>query len=100
METFIESVGVEVKCNGKMFVFICICRPPQSIVTYFFNVLNDILTYAKDKHFNEIFILGDINSNLLLNNDENTQNIINLISSYFLFPLTTCQHELQPHPPP
>ena len=58
METFIESVGVEVKCNGKMFIFICIYRLPQDNVNYFFNALNEILTIANDRNYNEIFILG------------------------------------------
>ena len=59
METFIESVGVEVKCNGKIFIFICIYRPLQSNVNYFFNALNEILTISKDEIYNEIFIIGD-----------------------------------------
>ena len=60
MEIFIESVGVEVKCNGKMFIFICIYWPPQGNVKYFFNAHNEILTIAKDRNYNEIFFLGDI----------------------------------------
>ena len=68
METFIESVGVEVKCNGKLFIFICIYRP-QGNVNYFFNTLNEILTIAKDRNYNEIFILGDINLILQQHND-------------------------------
>lgn len=89
METFIESVGVEIKCNGKMFTFICIYRPPQGNVNYFINVLNENLTIAKDRNYNEIFILGDINLNLLQHNDNEIKDLINLMQSYSLFPLTT-----------
>ena len=89
METFIESVGVEVKCNSKLFIFICIYRPPQGNVNDFLNTLNEILTNAKDKNYNEIFIFGDINLNLLQHNDNTIQDLINLMYSYSLFPLTT-----------
>ena len=89
METFIESVGVEVKWNSRMFIFICIYRPPQGNVNDFINALNDILTIAKDKNYNEIFILGDINLNLLQHNNDIIQDLVNLMSSYSLFPLTT-----------
>ena len=65
MEAYVESLGVEVKCNSEMFLFICVYRPPQGDVNSFINALTEILTLTKDKNYNEIFIFGDFNLNLL-----------------------------------
>ena len=48
-------------------------------------MLNEILTIAKDRNYNDIFILGDINLNLLQHNDDIIQDLINLMYSYSLF---------------
>lgn len=89
METYVESLGVEVKCNSKMFLFICIYRPPQGDFNSFINALNEILTITKNTNYNEIFIFGDFNLNLLLHNDNKIQEFSNLMYSYSLTPLTT-----------
>ena len=73
-----------------MFILICIYRPPQgNSINNFLTALNEILTNIKDKNYNEIFIFGDFNMNLLQNNDHNIQDLINLMYSYSLFPLIT-----------
>lgn len=89
MEAFVECVGVEAKFNGKIFLFLCIYRPPQGNVDAFLNTLNEILVIAKDKNYNELFIFGDLNLNLLLQNNANIKDLNNLMYSYSLFPLTT-----------
>lgn len=89
MESFIESVGVEMKVNGKKFLSICIYRPPQGNINDFLNFLNGILNIIKNQNYNEIFIFGDLNLNLLNNDDDNIQELSNTMYSYSLFPLTT-----------
>ena len=70
-------------------MFLCIYKPPQGNVDNFLNALNEILTVTKDKNYNEIFIFGDLNLNLLLQNNANIKDLNNLMYSYPLFPLTT-----------
>lgn len=89
METFIESLGVEIKFNGKIFIVICIYRPPQGNLNDFLHALTEILTIIKSTTHNEIFIFGDLNLNLLQHEDENIQDLINLMYSYSLVPFTT-----------
>ena len=48
METFIESVGVELKLNDKLVLLLCIYRPPQGNVNSFLNALNEILSNSHD----------------------------------------------------
>ena len=55
-----------------MFIFICIYRAALGNINNFLSALTHILTLAKDINYNEIFILGDINLNLLQNNDDST----------------------------
>lgn len=88
METFIESVGVEVEYNDEIFL-ICIYRPPQGNVNNFLHAFYEILSVTKEKAHHEIFILGDLNLNLLQHEDDNIQDLNNLMYSYSLFPLTT-----------
>ena len=61
MESYIESLGIEAKRNGRMYLFICFYGPPQYNVNDFDNAVNEILILIKDGKYCEVYIFGNFN---------------------------------------
>ena len=85
---FFESVGIEFTKNNKKYLVCEIYRPPRSIATEFLEKLESIFNNFQTSHYEEVFICGDYNLNLL---DSETNNsicqFINQMSTYSLLPV-------------
>ena len=85
---FFESVGIEItKCN-KIY-FICeIYRPPRSNPSEFLDKLESLFNNFQTTYYDEIFICGDYNLNLLDSDSNNSiSQFINQMSTYSLLPV-------------
>lgn len=88
-EPFIESIGVEALIRNKRNVFVCIYRPPSGNFNSFHETMSDILTTVHEKIYQNIYIFGDFNLDLLKGNNHNVQEFVNIMSSFSLFPFIT-----------
>ena len=66
METFMETLFIEVSRNDKLYIIGLIYRIPNTSSVAFINKLNDIIEPIKNDH--EVILLGDFNIDLLQNN--------------------------------
>ena len=85
---FLECVAVEIAIAGKKSIFASIYRPPDGDEELFLERMEFILTTAREKNFDTIYIMGDSNINLLGASITKTA-LINLMASYFCFSVTT-----------
>ena len=89
LEPFLESLGIEAKFMGKVYLFICIYRPPQGSINNFCTALNEILHQSKSNNYSDVFVFGDFNLNLLQHETDTVQQLINMMYSFSLYPLIT-----------
>lgn len=85
---YIETVCIEVSNLPRKSLNICVYRPPNGNFANFCDTLSNILSSAYTKKYSHINIFGDFNINLLTQND-NTDEFVNLMYSFSLFPLIT-----------
>lgn len=88
LESFIESIGIHCTIMNKKALILCIYRPPSGNMEIFFKVVTEMLCVAHDDKYQDIFLLGDFNIDLVRIND-NVREFCNLMFSFSLFPLTT-----------
>ena len=85
---FFESVAIEITKNNRKF-FICeIYRPPRSNPIEFLGKLEALFNNFNTSHYDEIFICGDFNLNLLDSESNNpTNQFVNQMASNSLLPV-------------
>lgn len=64
-ESFIESIAVETTISKSKYLFLCIYRPPSGNFNTFLNAMTDILSLAHADKYQDFYIFGDFNLNLL-----------------------------------
>ena len=87
-ETFIESLGIHSTIMKKKTLILCIYRPPSGNMENFLTALSEMLCIAHDDKYQDIFVFGDFNIDLLKTNDC-VREFCNLMFSFSLCPLTT-----------
>ena len=87
IETDIEIISAEITTDGGKCLVTSIYRPPSGKVNIFINKLEEILISAKD-NYKHIYIAGDFNIDML-KNDNNSSELMNLMSSFFCYPVVT-----------
>ena len=86
----IQSLGIEFKILEKNIpMYLYIYRPPSGDKNNFLNALFDILTTSTLHKYTAIFILGDLNLNLMDYNNNIVHEFITLMYSFSLFPVIT-----------
>ena len=86
----IETLFIEtVKENCRLLV-ISIYRPPSANAILFINKLSELLSIISGNGCDEIILCGDFNLDILnYDNNENTLNLLNSLSSQSLIPIIT-----------
>ena len=85
---FFESVGIEISKSNKKYLICEIYRPPRSNPTDFLDKLESLFYNFQTSQYEEIFICGDFNLNLLDSETNNSiSQFINQMSTYSLLPV-------------
>ena len=85
---FFESVGIECTKFNKKYLICEIYRPPRCIPSEFLEKLDSLFSNLQSAQYEEIFICGDYNLNLLDADSNNpTNQFVNQMSSYSLLPV-------------
>ena len=83
----VEILGVDFGIMSKLYLVLCIYRPPRGDINIFISTLKDILTTANDRKYDGIFAIGDFNLDLMTYNDKYVYDFITTMYSFSLFPL-------------
>ena len=83
-EDHIECIACTVAVGQATWFVAVIYRPPSGNFQLFLESLEKILKSARDKNLNKLLLTGDFNVNLL-KNDAQSQQLINLMSSYYCY---------------
>ena len=77
------------KENCRLLI-ISIYRPPNANASLFIDKLSELMSIISGNGYDEIFLCGDFNlDNLNLDNNENTLNLLNSLTSQSLIPIIT-----------
>ena len=83
-----ESVGIEFTKYNKKYLICEIYRPPRSTPSEFLEKLESIFNNLRSTQYEEIFICGDYNLNLLESESNNaTSQFVNQMATYSLLPV-------------
>ena len=82
----IETCVVEVSCGTETFVVLAIYRPHSGTIEQLCRQLNDIMQ-SPQLNSKSIILLGDINADLLKQDDQNTVNFMTVMLSFNFLPL-------------
>ena len=85
VDSMIEVCTVQLSLNNSITNIVGIYRPHGDTIVNFINSLESILNGALND--NSTILLGDLNINLL-SEDNSTSNLVNLMQSYHFLPLT------------
>ena len=85
---YFESVGVEITKYNRKFLVLEIYRPPRSTPSNFLDKLETLFCNFQTTQYEEIFLCGDYNLNLLDSDSNNSVNLfLNQMSTYSLLPV-------------
>ena len=84
--SIIESCAVKLSFQNYELIILSIYRPPSHDINGFSNKLGEILTELRCK---KVIILGDLNINLLLDNNPHIDNFISMLNSFHFMPHVT-----------
>ena len=88
--SILECVGASIKISNKNILVLSIYRPPSGNVGDFLDKLSELLSLARNVNYNDIYVIGDFNLDLLKHaNNVHICEFINLMYSFSLFPLVT-----------
>ena len=86
--SFFECAGIEFTKYNKKFLVCEIYRPPRSTPTEFLEKLETLFGNFQSAQYEEIYICGDFNLNLLDSESNNTiSQFVNQMSTYSLLPI-------------
>lgn len=82
-----ECSAIDLKINNENYCIICLYRSPNSDLNIFMSKLEECLNLLTDKcNLPHIIICGDFNINYLCK-DKRTTDLIDLVNSYYIFPV-------------
>ena len=83
-ESYIECIACTLAVGQATWVVLVIYRPPDGNVSMFLDSVEEIFRYTRENNYNNILITGDLNIDLL-KNDNKSEHLINLMSSNHCF---------------
>ena len=79
----LEAVAAQFSTSkGQRDLVISVYRPPSASVTDFINKMEDVIKFTREKNYQNIYIAGDINVDLLKTSDQDKTDLSNLMHSY------------------
>ena len=87
MKPFMTCLTVELEYASQKFVAVAIYRPPSGNFREFMQELNKLLSKLDKRNYDEIFLMGDLNVNLLNENAPSTIELTTSMLSHSLFPV-------------
>ena len=86
----IETLFIETVKENCRLLIISIYRPPSANAILFMNKLSELLSIFSGNGYDEIILWGDFNLDILnYDNNENTLNLLNSLTSQSLIPIIT-----------
>ena len=85
----VEVVSASIEVNGMKLFISSVYRPPSGDIEVYLSKMEELLVFARDNDFTKYYIMGDMNVNLLNNTDNDSADLLNLMSSYAVYPMIT-----------